>query len=210
MASFADLAEAVWTQLEARALYPLAEVFANGINPAMRLMTLLKPSLLTQRVEYSFPAYSLVVDLRSVAPRTHQVLRVFLGAVGGDGFLTPAAPFVPLYPTTRHAMAHLRPDWLKSINLPRQYFWLGHQQLALWPRAPHDLTLTLTCAVVPTPATPETQQASPELDATVHDRIADLASELLRLKEGQGDTEQALQRLSTLLGIAAPAKGVAA
>lgn len=204
MASFADLAEAIWTQLENRSLYPLPELFANGLNPAMRLMTLMQPGLLTQRIAATMPAYALVLDLREVAPRTHRVLRVLLGTAGADIPQVTSSHFVPLHWTTREALTRLYPAWLRTIAMPQKALLLGPHLLALWPRPPVDVGVTLTCAMVPTPATLMNQADRPDLDASVDDRLVDIATALLRMKEGQGDTEPALQQLSALLGITPP------
>jgi hypothetical protein len=208
MATFAEMAEAIWTQLENRPLYPLAEVCANGINPAMRLMALMAPYLLMEWYEVTLPAYSLTLDLRQHAPRTHRILRVLRGAAGGDTPQQTLGAFMPLLPTTLDALSSAHPDWLRRTGLPTSYFLLGKHGVACWPRPPVDVLLTLTCAVVPTAATPETQRQTSAFDATLHDRVIDVAVQLLALKEGHGETEAALERLAALLGLE-PAKGAA-
>lgn len=96
MPSFFDLAEAIWTQLEARAAYPLAEVFANGLNPAMRLLTLAYPDICTLYTPVTLAAYSGLLDLRLLVSRTVRVRRVLLGQAASDVALLTQGQFTPL------------------------------------------------------------------------------------------------------------------
>lgn len=209
MATFAALAEVIWTQLENRPLYPLAELFANGLNPAMNLLALKNPTLLTTRIETTLSASSLFLDLRTIAPRCQAVTRVLLGRADGNQIATSLGQFLPLQRTTRQSLAALHPHWLRAVGTPRTYFMLGSTLLACWPRPAADVNLTVWCAMMPRAATLTTQTVSPELDESVHDQIADLATALLRIKEGRGDTEKAVDQIAALLGLDAEPQGTA-
>jgi hypothetical protein len=201
MQTYTDLAEAIWTQLENRPLYPLEELLANGLNPAMALLTLLRPTLLTRRVPAVLPAYSLTLDLRVVDARAHRVLRVLLGEHGGDIPQPTAGQFRPLLATTREALARLTPTWLHTLGVPRRWFPLGAHLLAVWPRPVVDVPLTLISAVIPPRATVDTQGMRTHLDAATDDELVDLAVAMLRIKEGSVETQQGLQKL---VGLVAP------
>ena len=200
MSSFAALAEQIYTHLENRALYPLPEIYANGLSPAMRLLTLLDKSLLTQRTAVTLPAFSLTIDLRSVAPRTHQVLRVVLGDATTEVQTRTASHFTPLVPTTRERLALLHPGWLKIVRVPSKWFLLGRHLLAIWPRPMTDLVVTIIAAAVPVAASVDAQALSPEIDPAQHALLAGVAACLLMVKEGAGEAERAVQRLGELVG----------
>jgi hypothetical protein len=204
MATFAALAEAVWTQLENRPMFPLAEVYANGLNPAMTLLALLHPSWCIARTVATLPAYSLTLDLRQMAPRTHRPLRVLLGRYPGDQALLTSGQYTPLHPTTHAALARLAPTWLRATGVPRKWFLLGAHLLAVYPRPVVDTEVTLVNAVIPTRATLNNQPLAADFDAIHEDELVDVAVTLLRLKEGSVETLQALQKLPDVLGLALP------
>ena len=208
MATYNDLAEAVWTQVENRPLYPLAEILANGINPAMTLLTLLRPALLTQRIIATVPAYTLTLDLRQLAPRTHRVLRVLLGTQPGDVPERTHGQFTPLHSATRANVARITPGWLRTVDLPKKWFMLGAHLVALSPRPMVDIPITIISAVTPPRITPATADLPTHLDGVLNDEVVDIAVALLRLKEGKVETEQSLQKL---VGVVSPkqARGVA-
>jgi hypothetical protein len=209
MATFAALAEAIWTQLENVPMFPLAEVYANGLNPAMTLLALLHPSWCLRRTVTTLPAYSLTLDLRQLAPRTHQVVRVLLGRAPGDVSSPTAGQYDPLRPTTHAALAKLTPHWLRATGVPRRWFLLGAHLLAVHPRPVVDMDMTIITAVIPTRATLDNQTRSPDFDAAHDDELIDVAVALLRLKEGSVETLQALTQLPTRLGLALPAQAKA-
>lgn len=200
MSTMAELAEQVYLHLENRALYPLSEVYANGLSPSMRLLCLLDKSLLTQRVAVTLPAYSLVIDLRAVMPRTHQVLRVVLGDATTEVQARTGSHFTPLVPTTRERLALLHPAWLKTVRVPSKWFMLGRHLLCCWPRPMTDMVVTLISAVVPTAASVNAQSVAPDIDVAQHPLVADIAAGLLMVKEGAGEAERAVQMLSTIAG----------
>jgi len=205
MATFAALAEAIWTQVENRPMFPLAEIYANGLNPAMTLLALLHPAWCMQRTVATLPALSLTLDLRQLAPRTHQVLRVLLGRYPGDGAAMTSGQYNPLRPTTQAALAKLTPAWLRATGVPKRWFLLGAYLLAVSPRPIVDMDMTIISAVIPQRATLDTQTLSPGFDAVHDDELVDVAVALLRLKEGSVETLQALQQLPKRLGLALPA-----
>lgn len=201
MPSMAELAEQIYTHLDNnRPLYPLAEVYANGISPALRLLCILDKSLLTQRVSVTLPAYSFVIDLRTVMPRAHQVLRVVLGDATTEVQTRTVSHFTPLVPTTRERLALLHPAWLKTVRVPSKWFMLGRNLLAIWPRPMTDMVVTLISAVVPTAASVNDQDVAPDIDVAQHPLVADIAAALLMCKEGAGESERAVQMLSTIVG----------
>jgi hypothetical protein len=209
MATFAELAEAIWTQLENVPMFPLAEVYANGLNPAMTLLALLHPSWCLRRTVATLPAYSLTLDLRQLAPRTHRPLRVLLGRHPGDLPLSTTGQYDPVRPTTRDALAKLRPHWLRATGVPRRWFLLGANLLAFYPRPVVDMEMTVVCAVIPTRATLDNQTLTPDFDAAHDDELIDVAVALLRLKEGSVETLQALKQLPAVLGLAVSAQAKA-
>jgi len=186
-----------------REYYPAAEVCRSGLNPALRLLCLLDPTLATERTVVVLPAQSLTLDLRTVAPRAHQVRRVLLGAAGAAVVSRSAAHFAPLAPTTREALARRDPAWLRRTGIPDRWFPLGRHLVAAWPRPVTDHSLTLVCAVVPPPVTADTLtdlSSTPALDSTQHELVARVAAAILLLKDGAGEADRGLQMLMTLFG----------
>lgn len=196
MATIGALLEQTYQQLENRAGYTPEEVCANGLTPAMQLLCLLDPRLHTLTSVLIFPGRLLTLDLRSVMPRTHRVLRVLLGQAATD---RPADPDVsrltPLWPTTRAQLARLHPNWITRIGMPSHWFMLGMHILCCYPRPVEDITITVVAAAVPLAARATDDQATPALDPAQHPVIADLAQWLLMIKMGSGEAERALQAL---------------
>jgi hypothetical protein len=183
--------------------WPESEVVTNGLNPAQRLLCLLKPDLYTLRTLIQRGVDDPVIDLRSAAPSAWRPQRVVLG----DVTLVPPKPIPTqgrLGDLRKISLASLRGqrDWMTRLApAPTHWYTHGFSLIGLWPRNSQPLTLTLVYAALP-PAlswSQPTQQA--DLPVQWHPVIADLAAPLMQIKEGRGECQQAIQQMEALLKI---------
>jgi len=181
--------------------WPFPEVVENGLNPAQRILCLLKPDLYTLRTLAPRGVDDPVIDLRSAAPSAWRMQRIALGNIT----LVPPKP-VPtqgrLGDLRKISLTSLRGqrDWMTRLA-PRPSHWYTHglHLIGTWPRATQPVTLTLVYAAMP-PAlawSAPTQEAA--LPVQWHPVIADLAANLLMLKEGKGECQQAIAQMETLV-----------
>src|SRR3990167_1320978 len=196
-----DLLQSIWLKLgENTTCYPEAEVIVNGINPAMRLLCLMKPDLLNQRVALTLVAETSLIDLREHAPRSWILRRVMLGTITGDAATkTDYGEFKPLLRTSVKKIAWQR-DWFSKRGTPSSYYQHGRDWVGIYKRPTADRALTLIFRAIPTAFTTNTMSDSPAFAEVWHPLIADIATGLLLIKEGETQTAKARQMLSTALG----------
>jgi hypothetical protein len=176
------------------------EIFLNGLNPAQRLLVLLKPMLLTQRVPVSLVADEVFIDLRVVAPRAMRIQRVALGDVTTEEPVLTQGREGDLRHTTLATLRGQR-DWFRlRRGFPTHWYTHGLYWVCPWPRSTQALTMTLVFSAMPTPLEVVVPSQIPDLPVQFHPVIADVAIELLRCKEGAGEIEQAIDGLGKILG----------
>ena len=196
-----DLVQRIWVRLgENTAFYPQTEVVRSGINPAQRLLCLLKPEVLVQRVAATVSAEQVFVDLRTVAPRCARLDRVVLGDVMTDAPARSAyGELHDLLPTSLDKIAWQR-DWFRQRGTPRYYYLHGRHWLIVYKRPQAERTLTLIYRAIPTAFTDVNLGDSPAFAEAWHPLVADLGTALLLLKEGSTQVEKALGMLKMFFG----------
>ena len=196
-----DLLQSIWLKLGGNAtFYPETEVIVNGINPAMRLIAMLKPESLTQRVALTLVAETSLIDLREHAPRAWMLRRVMLGTVTGD---TPTkTDYGELRALVRTSVAKLswERNWFSKRGTPTDYYQHGREWMGVYKRPTADRTLTLIYRAIPTAFTTGTMDASPVFADVWHPLIADVATALLLIKEGETQIQKAQGILSLAFG----------
>ena len=197
----ADILQRIWDHLGGNTLfYPEPEVIVNGINPAMRLLCLLKPELLHQRVLVSLLAEQCFVDMHEAAPRHWILRRVVLGDITGDApTKTAYGEFVDL-PYMSLDQLNARGDWFKQRGPIQGYFRHGRFHLGVYKRPEADRDITLIFRAVPAAFTTGTMGESPAFAETWHALIADVGTALLLLKEGNVQIEKARGMLTQAFG----------
>jgi hypothetical protein len=181
--------------------WPFPEVVDNGLNPAQRLLCLLKPDLVTLRTLVTQNVDEPLIDLRVKAPKAWRLQRVVLG----DVTLTPPAP-VPtqgrLGDLRKVSLASLRGqrDWMtRFAPTPTHWYTHGLSLIGTWPRNTRSVTLTLVYAAVPTALSWSVLTQEPDLPTQWHPVISDLAANFLMLKEGRGECQQAIQQMENIV-----------
>jgi len=195
----AELCEQIWQQLENRAAYPVDEVCSLGINAALTLLCLLPPHRYIQEITTTCPAEGLTLDLRQIAPRTITVRRVLVAQSQTDRPTDTAGTWQLLHYTTRAHLSRRDPAWWTRRGLPRNWFALGTQQIALTPRPVVDALVTLTCTALPPASDPNLLTSELALDTLNHPLVVDIAAALLRIKQGAGEAERGLQSLQAIM-----------
>jgi hypothetical protein len=198
----ADLLARIYGHLGegAETFWPAEELVVNALNPAQRLLVLLRPALCTTRTLLTVPPDTLVLDLRQVAAQTWRPQRVALGDVRTEDPVLSAGRVGDLRRITLRALRG-QPDWMGVRQaLPSHWYMHGAHLLGIWPRVAQPVLLTLVSAALPTPLSAQTPAQVPDVLPTFHPLIADVAAELARLKEGQTEVQLALTRLQALLG----------
>ena len=196
-----DLLQRVWDHLGGNTtFYVEEEVIINGINPAMRLLCLLKPELLTQRVLVTVSAEQSFVDMRESAPRHWILRRVVLGDItGATATKSDYGEFVDLpYMSLDHLNA--RSDWFKQRGPIQGYYRHGRFHLGVYKRPEADRSITLVFRAMPTAFTTNTMENSPAFADVWHPLVGDVAAALLLLKEGNVQIEKARGMLTQAFG----------
>ena len=196
-----DLLTRVWERLGRNTvLYPETEIIDSGLNPAQTLLVLLNHTVLTKRVTALLIAEEAFIDLRQVAPRLLHLNRVVLGNVVTDDPSRSLGRVSDLKATTREHLRWKSPAWWRTVGVPKQWYPHGRYWIAVYPRAVAALTLTLVYTALPTPFSITEPQAVSDLPVALHPVIADIAAALLLCKEGQIETQRAIQHLAGHLG----------
>jgi len=186
-----------------RVFWTESETVDNGLNPAQRLLCLLRPDLYTRRTLIQRGVDEPLIDLRSAAPSAWRPQRIALG----DVTLTPPVP-VPtqgrLGDLRKISLASLRGqrDWMTRLApTPTHWYTHGLSLIGTWPRHTQPVTLTLVYAAVPTALSWSVLTQEPDLPTQWHPVLSDLAANLLMLKEGKGECQQAVQQMETILKV---------
>ena len=181
--------------------WPQDEVVTNGLNPAQRMLCLLKPDLVTLRTLVTQGIDEPLIDLRLKAPKAWRMQRIVLG----DVTLTPPKPLPTqgrLGDLRKISLASLRGqrDWMtRFAPTPSHWYTHGLHLIGLWPRNQRSVTLTLVYAAVPTALSWSVPTQEPDLPTQWHPVIADLAANVLVLKEGKGESAQAIAQMAAVL-----------
>lgn len=196
-----EILQRVWDHLGGNTtFYTEPEVIVNGINPAMRLLCLLKPDLLTQRVLVTVSAEQCIVDMREQAPRHWTLRRVVLGDItGASATKTDYGEFVEL-PYMSLDQLNARSDWFKQRGPIQGYWQHGRFHLGVYKRPEAARDITLVFRAVPTAFTTGTMGNSPAFAAVWHPLVADVSAALLLLKEGTSQIEKARGMLTQAFG----------
>ena len=173
----------------------------NGLNPAQRMLCLLKPELNTPCTLITQGIDEPIIDLRVKAPRCFRMQRIVLG----DVTLIPPKPIPTqgrLGDLRKISLASLRGqrDWMtRFAPTPTHWYTHGLSLIGLWPRNTRVVTLTLVYAAVPTALSWSVPTQEPDLPVQWHPVIADLAANVLMLKEGVAEAKQAIAQMETIL-----------
>jgi len=207
----AQLAQLVSLKLgEQTAFYPTEEIIRGGLNPAQRLLCLVYPQLLSQRFVYTASTEVPFIDLRTlldgsgnlVGNRIRKIRRVILGDISGDTPLnsTTTGEFTRLRPTSVFALASQR-DWMAQRGEVRKYWMWGDVWLGIYKRPVVDTTITLVFDALPLQLSIDALSAMPSIDEVYHAVIAEIATGLLLIKEGNPQGNLGLQRVVQALNL---------
>jgi hypothetical protein len=181
--------------------WPAAEVVANGLSPAMRLLIGWKPSLLIQRALVTLAVDQAFIDLRTAAPRQIRMQRVCLGDVRTEDPVLSQGREGDLRQTSLAALRGHR-EWFQVRRaVPSHWYTHGLDVLGIYPRVLSSTLLTLVYSADPTPLSASDLSREPEISEQYHPVIADVATCLLQAKEGAGEVEHAMQRLQNIMQV---------
>ena len=200
MATVEELIDQTWEILgENSAFYPQAEVILNGINPAQRLLCLMRPDLLVQRTTVSLVANQVFIDLRQEAPRAWEIMRVVVGDVTGDTPVLSNGQLHDLTPTGLKQLSRRR-DWWRHIGLLKHYWRHSRHWLGIYRRPLAAYTLTLVYRAIPTAFRRDQFDGVPDVAVAWHTAIPKVSAALLLLKEGSAEISKAMQMLTEVFG----------
>ncbi len=184
--------------------YTDAEIVVNGINPAQRLMCLVHPPLNYIRTTLTVTADQAFIDLRTlldgslaiIGNRFRSIRRVTLGTVTGN-LATNTVATGELQKLDHATVKRLsaRNDWMALRGLVRKYWLWGPYWLGLYERPIASTTITILYAAAPAPLVITSLSASPDIAAVYHPVIAEIATGLLIMKEGNPQTARGLARI---------------
>ncbi len=187
--------------------YPPEEITRSGINPAQRLMCLTYPLLLMQRATITVNVDLPFIDLRTVTDadgvilgnRIRRIRRVVMGDVRGDVPTRNAVTneLFELRETTVGAISRLANDWMSHRGLIRRYWTWGTYWIGLYKRPITTTTITIIYDAVP--AQLLFDMDNPQTQDVYHRRIAEIATGLLLVKEGNPQGERGLKRVADAL-----------
>lgn len=200
MATVQELIDQAWEVLgENATFYPPDDVILNGINPAQRLLCLMRPDLLRSRVTVTLIPGQIFIDLRQEAPRAWDIVRVTVGDVTGD---TPVANDGALYDLTPTSLKQLsrRRDWWTHIGRVAHYWRHGRHWLGIYRRPVASTTVTVVARAMPTAFRRDQVDGVPDLAVSWHTTIATVAAALLLIKEGTTEIQKALRMLTEIFG----------
>lgn len=195
---------------EQTAFYPPEEIVRGGLNPAQRLLCLVYPQILTQRFVTTVVTEVPFVDLRTlrdsqnnlVGNRMRRVKRVSLGDIGGDvpALSASTSEFLRLRPVSIQSLASQR-DWMTQRGEVRKYWMWGDVWLGVYKRPVADTTVTIVFDAAPVVLSVNNLSASPSVDDVYHAVIAEIATGLLLVKEGNPQGNLGLQRIVQALNL---------
>jgi len=190
---------------EQTAFYTDSELLVNGLNPALRLLCLARPTLLRQRQAITITADLPFYDLRQLGSRIVRLHRVVVGTITGDDLTADATTgrIGDLTPISVLKLAASQAAWLKQQG-PAEHYWEWRDWLGIFPRPATAMTVTIIYDALPTALTLETPDTVPDLAAVYHPLIAEMAAGLVRVKEAGVEGQRGLATVARLLGLQAP------
>ena len=183
--------------------YPPEEVTRSGINPAQRLLCLVYPLLLSQRAIVTVNPDLPFIDVREVTDsagvrlgnRIRRVNRVVMGNVTGDSPVHNAVTdeLFELRETTVGALSKRANDWMSQRGLIKHYWKWGSYWIGLYKRPITATTITIIYDAIPAQLVIDSDE--PQTQDVYHRVIAEIATGLLLLKEGNPQGERGLKRI---------------
>ncbi len=195
----ADLIEAVFQRLENRAAYTATEIVRSGLNPALTLFALVHAAASIGRVVVTLPAESSFLDLRDVFPQVARLTAITRGQVRTDRPRASLAPMVPLLPMEGATLGRIYPRWIMRRGIPQRWWMMGLSLVGITPRPVADCVLTLTGRMRASSLAVDDPHRPPEIDVGWHPVLAEIAAQLVLVKQGAGEAERALQHLQGLV-----------
>lgn len=207
--TLSDLVQYIQLKLgEQTAFYPEDEVVRGGINVAQRWLCRFYPRLLRQRLTHTVTTDLPFIDLRTVLDgsgvragnRIRKVRRVMIGDVSGDAPTRNAATseLRELRRASLMRLAH-RQGWMREKG-KIDYYWLwGEYWMGLYRRPIDTTTVTVIFDAVPVPLVNDTD--TPDVQASVHRDIAEIAAGLLLAKEGAPDGVRGIIKATEAVGL---------
>jgi hypothetical protein len=193
---------------EQSTFYTPSEIVAQGINPAQRLLCLAFPSLNYARSAITVTADQPFIDLRTlldansvpVGNRFRRVRRIALGDVTDD-IANASATTGELRELHASAVKRLaaRNNWLSQHGEVRKYWLWGRFWLGLYKRPIDSTTITVVYSAAPAPLVLEVPGGVPDIPAVYHATIADVATGLLLIKEGDPQATRGMERIRAAL-----------
>lgn len=212
-----DLQNLVALKLGEQSLfYPPEEITRSGLNPAQRLLCLTYPRILQQRATITVDPDLPIIDLRQVTgtdgvilgSRIRSVRRVVMGNVLTDAPVHNAVTdeLFELRGTSVAALSKRANDWMSQRGLIRHYWKWGTYWIGLYKRPITATTITVIYDGVPAQLVFDGDE--PQVQDVYHRVIAEIATGLLLVKEGNPQGERGLQRIAAVLAL--QQQGVAA
>ncbi len=207
-----DIIQLVHLKLgEQHTFYPQSEIVVQGINPAQRLLCLAYPTLNYVRTTVDVTADQAFIDLRTlpdasgniIGNRFRSIRRVVLGNVTDDVSVISASTeeLREIHHSSVKRLAG-RNNWLSLHGEVRKYWLWGQYWLGLHKRPIDTTTITVVYAATPTPLVLEVPTGVPDIPAVYHAIIAEVATGLLLMKEGDPQATRGLARLHAALNFA--------
>ena len=204
-----DIIQLVHLKLgEQHTFYPQSEIVVQGINPAQRLLCLAYPTLNYVRTTVDVTADQAFIDLRTlpdasgniIGNRFRSIRRVVLGNVTDDVSVISASTgeLREIHHSSVKRLAG-RNNWLSLHGEVRKYWLWGQYWLGLHKRPIDTTTITVVYAAAPTPLVLEVPTAVPDIPAVYHAIIAEVATGLLLMKEGDPQATRGLARIHSAL-----------
>ena len=208
--TLSDLQNLVAIKLGEQSLfYPPDEITRSGINPAQRLLCLTYPLLLQQRATVTVNPDLPIIDLRQVTGadgvilgnRIRSLRRVVMGNVLTDAPVRNAITdeLFELRETTVAALSKRANDWMSQRGLIRHYWKWGTYWIGLYKRPITATTITVIYDASPAQLIFDADE--PQVQDVYHRVIAEIATGLLLVKEGNPHGEQGLKRIAAALGL---------
>lgn len=208
--TLSDIQQLVSLKLgEQNIFYTPEEITRSAINPAQRLMCLVHPDLIRQRVTVTVGVDLPIIDLRTltdsagvlIGNRIRRVDRVMLGDVSGA---TPVRNAVTgelqeLRPTTVKTLSNYTNGWMAERGLVRNYWCWGPYWIGLYKRPITATTITVIFDVVPAQLVSDGD--TPQTQDVYHRVIAEIAAGLAVIKEGVPTGERGLAHVAQALKI---------
>jgi len=195
-----ELIQRIREKLGTVQFYTEAEVIANGINPAQRLLCLLRPDALSQRTTVTLSTNEVFVDLRQASIATWQIRRVVLATTTGENASRSNGDFRDILPVSLNWLMGRR-DWFTQKGAVTRYARQGRFWLVFYKRPVQSETITLIYRSVPTAFDMTDLASEPDIQSSYQPLLADIATALLLMKEGAAETEKSVRILSEIFAV---------